>query len=150
MKKLMTLLVMLMVGVCSAMALPFDKYTVNRSDLPEEAQKFLTTYFPKAKVSMIKVDKHLLKKTDYDVKLTNGMTVEFKNSGKWEEVDCKGKEVPDGIVPKRIKTYVTKNYPDTFITKIERTSRGFEVELNTEVEMKFDHLGTFKSVKMDD
>lgn len=146
----MSLLVMLMVCVCSAMALPFDKYTVNRSDLPEEAQKFLTTYFPKAKVSMIKVDKHLLKRTDYDVKLTNGMTIEFKNSGKWEEVDCKGKEVPDGIVPKRIKTYVTKNHADAFVTKIERTSSGYEVKLNTEVELKFDHLGTFKSMKMDD
>ena len=36
----------------------------------------ITTYFPKAKISMIKVDKHLLKKTDYDVKLVNGTKIE--------------------------------------------------------------------------
>ena len=41
----------------------------DRDDLPVTAQEMITTYFPKAKISMIKVDKHLLKKIDYDVKL---------------------------------------------------------------------------------
>ena len=50
----------------------FDKYTIDRDELPQPAQEFLNEHFPKAKVSMIKVDKHLLKKTDYVVKLTNG------------------------------------------------------------------------------
>lgn len=49
-----------------------DKYTIDRSNLPQQAQDMLTEYFPKAKVGMIKVDKHLLKKTDYDVRLVNG------------------------------------------------------------------------------
>ena len=50
-----------------------DKYTLDRDNLPVKAQEMITTYFPKAKMSMIKVDKHLLKKTDYDVKLVNGV-----------------------------------------------------------------------------
>ena len=41
----------------------------------------LGEHFPKAKVSMIKVDRHLLKKTDYDVRLTNGTKIEFTNKG---------------------------------------------------------------------
>ncbi|MDE6466279.1 MAG: hypothetical protein K2L44_06200, partial [Duncaniella sp.] len=65
MKKLILILtaVLLSVGVAYA-----DKYTLKRENLPQQAREMLDEYFPKAKVAMIKVDKHLLKKTDYDVK----------------------------------------------------------------------------------
>ncbi len=61
MKKLLLTLMAALMAVTAANASIFDKYTLRRSDLPEEAQTMLTEYFPKAKVSMIKVDKHLLK-----------------------------------------------------------------------------------------
>lgn len=69
--------VLIIMGVALQSSAFLDKYTVNREDLPEEAQQMLREYFPKAKVGMIKVDRHLLKKTDYDVRLTNGTTIEF-------------------------------------------------------------------------
>ncbi|MDE6339349.1 MAG: PepSY-like domain-containing protein, partial [Muribaculaceae bacterium] len=83
------ILILIAVMFTSLAGYSFDKYTINRSELPEKAQQFLTEHFPKAKVGMIKVDKHLLKKTDYDVKLVNGTKIEFSNSGKWTSVDCK-------------------------------------------------------------
>lgn len=128
----------------------FDKYTIDRDELPQPAQEFLNEYFPKAKISMIKVDKHLLKKTDYDVKLTNGTKIEFNNSGKWTSVDCKTKEVPQKLILKAIRNYVSKNFPQTFITSIEKKTSGYEIELNDGVELKFNLLGGFKSMKMDD
>lgn len=128
----------------------FDKYTIDRDELPQPAQEFLNEHFPKAKVSMIKVDKHLLKKTDYDVKLTNGTKIEFNNSGKWTSVDCKTKEVPQKLILKAIRNYVSKNFPQTFITSIEKKTSGYEIELNDGVELKFNPLGGFKSMKMDD
>lgn len=82
MKKLLLTLMAALMAVTAANASIFDKYTLKRSELPEEAQTMLTKYFPKAKVSMIKVDKHLLKKTDYDVRLSNGIKIEFSNKGK--------------------------------------------------------------------
>ena len=91
-------------GVISASAaLPLDKYSINRKDLPEPAREMLDEHFPKAKVSMVKVDRHLLKKTDYDVRLTNGAKIEFSNKGKWTNVDCKKKSVPESLVPKAIR-----------------------------------------------
>ena len=74
-------------SVTSAYAF-IDSYKIERKNLPEEAQQMLKDYFPKAKVSLIKVDRHLLKKTDYDVRLTNGTKIEFSNKGKWTSVDC--------------------------------------------------------------
>ena len=55
-------MVAMLFGVmCAYAALPFDKYSIDRKDLPEAAREMLDEHFPKAKVSMIKVDRHLLK-----------------------------------------------------------------------------------------
>ena len=127
-----------------------DKYSIDRKDLPEAAQTFLSKHFGKTRVSMVKTDKHLLKKTDYDVKLVNGTKIEFNNSGDWTSVDCKTREVPSAIIPKRIQSYVKKNFPETTIVSIEKNTTNFEVELNDGIELKFDRLGNYKSMKMDD
>lgn len=148
MKKL--LLTLLLIIATVGMANAFDKYTINRDDLPQKAQDFIQEHFPKAKIGMIKVDKHLLKKTDYDVKLVNGTKIEFSNAGKWTSVDCKTREVPQKIIMKPIRNYVAKNFPDVIIVKIEKKSSGYEIELSDGVELKFNLLGQFKSMKMDD
>lgn len=140
----------LIVLLCSGIGFAFDKYTVNRDDLPATAREFLSEHFPKTKVGMIKVDKHLLKKTDYDVKLVNGTKIEFNNAGKWTSVDCKNSSVPEGIIPKSIRSYVKKNFPDVKIVKIEKTASKYEVKLSDDVELTFNLLGQFKSMKMDD
>ena len=148
MKKYLFLFAALMFGIMSCYA--FDKYSIDRSDLPEKAQDFLTEFFPKAKIGMVKTDKHLLKKTDYDVKLVNGTKIEFNNAGKWTSVDCKTREVPEGIIPRAIRTYVKKNCPDVKIVKIEKTSSKYEVRLSDDLELSFNLLGQFKGVKIDD
>lgn len=144
------ILIMLTIVMTAMTSYALDKYTINREDLPESAQQFLTTYFPKAKVSMVKTDKHFLKKTDYDVKLVDGTKIEFSNSGKWTSVDCKKKAVPQDIIPKAIRNYVKKNYTDGKIVKIEKTSSKYEVKLSDNVELTFNLLGQFKSKKMGD
>lgn len=151
MKKLVLLLTIMMLSIGSAMALPIDKYTINRSELPQEAQNTLTKYFPNAKIGMIKIDKHWLKKPDYKVRFTDGSTIEFNSKGKWKEIEMKGnKAVPDGMVMKTIQRYLSKNYPDSYVRKIDKDSKGYELELSDGIELKFDLLGTLKKVKMED
>ena len=99
---------------------------------------------------MIKVDRHLLKKTDYDVKLVNGTKIEFNNAGKWTSVDCKTRQVPDGLVMKSIRNYVAKNGNGAFIVKVEKKLKGYEIELSDGVEMKFNLLGKLTHVEVDD
>lgn len=144
-----TLVILTIIFSCIS-GFAFDKYTINRNDLPESAQQFLTTYFPKSKVGMIKTDNHFLKKTDYDVRLVNGTKIEFNNAGKWTSVECKTKEVPEGIIPRAIKSYVKKNFPDVKIVKIEKTTTKYEIGLSDDVELTFNLLGQFKGMKMDD
>lgn len=124
----------------------FDKYTVDRNKLPEAAQEMLAEFFPKGKIGMIKVDKHLLKRTDFDVRLTNGTTIEFSNKGKWTSVDCKKKALPDGLLPKTIARHIAKNYPDVNAVKVRKSSSAYFVGLSDGVSLKYSLLGQFKEV----
>lgn len=145
-RKIIATLVLVIASVTMAHA---DKYTIQRDALPQRAQQMLDEYFPKAKVAMIKVDKHLLKKTDYDVKLTNGTKIEFSNAGKWTSVDCKTRAVPESLIPKAIRRHVSKNYADAKIVSIEKKAYGYEIELSDGIELKYDHIGTFKGADID-
>lgn len=146
MKKFIAFMLCLLLSAGTAFAI-IDKYTIDRKDLPQEAQQMLTDYFPKTKVGMIKVDRHLLKKTDYDVRLVNGTTIEFNSKGAWTSVDCKTRGVPEGLVKKSIRTYITKNYPDTKIVKIVKKTSVTEIGLSDGVLLEFNLLGQFKKVK---
>ena len=68
----------------------------------------------------------------------NGNKVEFDKKGNWEEVDCKHTSVPVAIIPAAIQKYVTTNYPDAKVLKIERDKKDYEVKLSNRTELKFD------------
>ena len=76
--------------------------------------------------------------TTYEVVFTNSTKLEFQKDGNWKEVDCKYSTVPTGIVPAQIAQYVTQNYPDTKIVKIDRDKRDYEVKLTNGLELTFD------------
>ncbi|MEZ3564293.1 MAG: PepSY-like domain-containing protein [Duncaniella sp.] len=143
-------LLFLMALLCLGGAAKADSYNIDRDKLPVKAREMIEEYFPKAKIGMIKVDKHLFKKTDYDVKLVNGTKIEFNNAGKWTSVDCKNRQVPDGLVMRTIHNYVKKNCNGAFITKIENKLSGYEIELSDGVEMKFNKLGKLTHTEVDD
>lgn len=149
MKKLILFLLLLITSTGAAYAF-IDSYTIDRKNLPEPAREMLDKYFPKAKVGMIKVDRHLLKKTDYDVRLVNGTTIEFSNSGKWKSVDSKTREVPEGLVMKPIRNYVTKNCNGAKIVRIVKKSSGYVIGLSDGIELKFNLLGQIKSAKLEE
>lgn len=145
MVKKLTVMIALMLGVlCASAALPLDKYSINRNDLPEAAREMLDEHFPKAKVSMVKVDRHLLKRTDYDVKLTDGTRIDFSNKGRWTHVDCKKKSVPESLVPKAIRNSVSRKYSGEKIVRISRSSLYYTVGLAGGKELKYDLLGIFQ------
>ncbi|MBD5207439.1 MAG: hypothetical protein HDS79_04105 [Bacteroidales bacterium] len=147
-KLLLTLLVVFS-SVSSSYAI-FDKYSINREDLPEISRIFLDEHFPKAKVSMVKTDKHLLKKTDYDVKLTNGTKIDFNNKGEWTAVDCGKKAVPETIIHSRITAYVSKNHSECKIVSIAKKNLGYNVGLSDGKILRFNALYQFKGTLTDE
>ena len=106
------------------------------SQLPQEAQTFLSTYFPSSKTSLVRKEIDLLE-LSYDVIFADGSKVEFDRQGHWTEVDCLTRALPAGIVPAAIGKVIEAQYPQAQPTKIERDHRDTDVKLNNRVELTF-------------
>ena len=87
----------------------------------------------------------------YEVIFTNGNKVEFDRNGKWDKIECKYTEVPVSAIPEFIKKYISENYPDVKVWKIEyERKRGkYEVKLSNRWELKFDKNGTLLDIDKD-
>ncbi len=114
-----------------------DNYQpITRSQLPQKAQTFLSTYFPDSKISLTRKEIDVTE-LNYDVIFTDGSKVEFDRRGYWTEVDCVNHPLPEGIVPAEIANYINAHYPGAKVVKIERDYREYEVKLNNRVELTF-------------
>lgn len=139
---------LMMIGLIAVMAWSCDddddKNTpISFSDLPKTAQNFLNEYYPSDKVvSIDREGKH--EGTEYDVRMASGHEVEFDVAGQWTDVDAPAQQyVPEGIVPEPIRQYVTENFQAFGINEISREKYGYEVELTSGLELRFDHDGIF-------
>ena len=140
MRKMFAILLLGMVIVTTACA-DNDVITRNLNDLPVPARTILKQQFAHTKISYIKIDKDWFKSATYDVQLVNGTEISFDSKGDWTEVDGKRSEVPAFFIPAPIKKQVNDMFPGEKITKIEKDSREYEVELTNDVALKFDrHL----------
>ena len=134
MKKIFIALACVFTLVTNACA---DNYQpINQTQLPEKAQTFLSTYFPEAKVSLVRKEIDVIE-LNYDVIFADGSKVEFDRKGNWTEIDCLTHSLPAGIVPEAINKIINTHYPETKVIKIERDHREIDVKLNNRVELTF-------------
>lgn len=145
MKKMITLTCCLLAFFSWAKADNDLPVTVN--ELPQKAQEFIKLYFPKQEVSFAKVEKDFWEKK-YEIVFVSGEKIEFDKNGNWEEVKCKFSVVPNGIVPEKIREQLSKRFPDAKVLKIERDSKGYEVELDNKLEVKYNN--SFQLTDIDD
>lgn len=121
---------------------------VPASQLPAQAHAFIKQHFKGQTIDVVRKDKGLIS-TDYDVRLSNGIEVEFDDKGNWEEVDGNHIAVPATIIPKTIATYVAANYKGQAIVKIDKKRSGdYKIELANDIELVFDKTGKF--LRIDD
>ena len=109
--------------------------------------EFVKTYFPKANVLLVKPEWD-----EYEVRLSDGTQLEFNRSYEWKKIDCEHSttynNVPTELVPEPITNYVNTSFANQGITKIEKKRRSWEIELTSELEIKFDKR--FNVTKIDD
>ena len=145
MKKILLTLVVALLSIGIVYA--YDDVPITVDKLPHKAQQFLKSYFPQVEVSFAKKESDIIG-NDYDVVLTDGSKMEFSSNGEWKSVECKGSAVPEDIIPKQIKQYVAKNYPNAKILKIDRDRREYEVTLSNRLELTFNK--EFRLIEIDD
>lgn len=142
-KSLMTVALLVVAVVANAQ----DK-VITFAQLPKKAQNFVTTYYAADQVVLVKEESELLSGKSYDVKLKDGVKLEFDAKGEWTEVDAELKAVPVKIVPASILEYVKKSFPNNEIVQISRSSRKYGVELTNGIDLEFNKKGQF--VRIDD
>lgn len=121
-----------------------NEVVVNPSTLPATAKTFIDTHFPNATIRLVeKQNTANANGSVYDVSLSNGFEIDFDVNGNWIDIDGNHQAIPTALIPEKIKTYVTANYPAQFITSIDNEKTYTEVELNNNVELVFDTQGNF-------
>lgn len=139
---------LLLIFFVSQSACAGDVITHDTKKLPVAARTFISTYFAKTQVSHIKIESELFQTKKYEVLLTDRTEIDFDRNGEWLEVDCDKASVPLGIVPVYVAEYLRVNFPDTYVTKIERKRRGVEVDLSNDWSITFNEKG--EVIEIDD
>ncbi|WP_291530000.1 PepSY-like domain-containing protein [Bacteroides sp. UBA939] len=139
MKNLVFTLCLLIVSI--AFVACDEEKLVSIDKLPTTAQTFIQTHFPAQEATRIEKDRD-----SYDVYLANGVSIDFTKSGDWDDVDCRGQEMPASIIaliPEAISAYVAEHYPNQFISEINKEHFGYEIDLNNYIELEFNKTGAF-------
>ncbi|MBQ2514162.1 MAG: PepSY-like domain-containing protein [Bacteroidales bacterium] len=134
MKKLLVLL--LCVAAVNVYAVTDRPVTF--AQLPQKAQQFITKHFSGVEFLSGKQDDG-----EYEVYLTDGTEIDFTAAGDWKDVDCHTRAVPAAIVPAAISKYVKAKFPNNTIVKISKKYAGYDIELDSDLELKFDKNGNF-------
>lgn len=142
MKQLKFFLAALMCLLTSATSFA-DDTPIPVDQLPVTAKTFVQTSFKNKKIIYAEKDRN-----SFECRLDDGTKIEFYKKGMWKKVDCKKGSVPAEIVPSAIQQYVKGNFPDCFITKIDKERYGYEIELSNDIDLKFNQKGVL--IGMDD
>lgn len=142
MKKILISAVLLLMTSSIAMASMSDDRAVTFEQLPQKAQQFIKQHFAAEKVSYAKQDTDLFD-GDYEVIFTNGDKVEFLKNGEWKDIECNATEVPAGIIPAKLKAFVSQRHADQKIVELNRDRNDYEIKLTNGMNLKFNLKGDF-------
>lgn len=123
---------------------------VPQSELPTTAKGFIATHFGKD-VSVVQVEKDW---NEYEVKLGNGVEIEFYTDGNWKSIETSYTAMPESVLkllPSKIGTYISSNFKDATVTEVKKKRYGYEVELvnpvhGKDIELEFSHEGNLLKI----
>jgi hypothetical protein len=116
------------------------------NQLPQPAQAFIQKHFDAKNVAHVIEDDEFFSSKEYKVALANGTEIEFDSKGNWTEIDADREPLPQAIIPNSIRQYISKSFPNNEVVQISRSSRKYEVELSSGIDLEFDGKGNFKRI----
>ncbi len=116
--------------------------------IPKEATTFIEANFKGATIQEVKKEAEGTT-FKYDVKLANGVKIEFNNRGRWREIESKTTSLPTTMLPQSVGQYIQKNYSGAKITEVKKGVRFDFVEINNNTTLQFDTEGKFYKILKD-
>ena len=115
---------------------------VPASELPRNAQDFISKNFKTAQIALVKKDID-----SYDVTLNDGTEIDFIITGEWKDVDGKYKALPNSILP-NIMPKITAS-SNAQIIEVSREINGYKFELSNQLKIYTDAQGNILGQKFD-
>ncbi|HGG0310236.1 TPA: PepSY-like domain-containing protein [Campylobacter coli] len=115
---------------------------VPASELPRNAQDFISKNFKTAQIALVKKDID-----SYDVTLNDGTEIDFIITGEWKEVDGKYKALPNSILPNIMPKISASS--NAQIIEVSREINGYKFELSNQLKIYTDTQGNILGQKFD-
>ncbi|UQB69996.1 PepSY-like domain-containing protein [Epilithonimonas zeae] len=120
------------------------KIAVSYQQMPISIKNFLAKHYPKATVIKYESKTTLVGKK-YEVKLNNGVEIDFDKNGNWEEISDK-QGIPNVLIPAKIKSYLNQHYKGVAVESIDKDGNKIKVDLLNDIDLEFDKNGNFLRV----
>lgn len=140
--------VIVMAIAMTAMSVQAQEKVLTVDQLPQTAQQFIKQHYDVKSVSHVIMEDDFFSSKEFKVALVDGTELEFDSKGQWTEVDPEKGTVPEAIIPGNIRSYISKSFPNNKVEQISRSSRKYEVELTSGLDLEFDRNGKF--LRIDD
>ena len=111
---------------------------ITPSQLPQNIRDFLANNYSKAKI--VYIDKI---KDEYEIKLNNGIYINFDKNGTWNYISSDDK-LSESILPKTIANKIKsimKKYKNAYIFEINKRIVFYRVKLTNSLELCIRHNG---------
>ncbi|HEH5036682.1 PepSY-like domain-containing protein [Campylobacter coli] len=115
---------------------------VPASELPRNAQDFISKNFKTAQIALVKKDID-----SYDVTLNDGTEIDFIITGEWKEVDGKYKALPNSVLPNIMPKISASS--NAQIIEVSREISGYKFELSNQLKIYTDAQGNILGQKFD-
>ncbi|UBZ07303.1 PepSY-like domain-containing protein [Salegentibacter mishustinae] len=117
-------------------------------NLPATAKDFIQQNFSSNTVQEVEENSkwQIWADDKYEVKLSNGIELDFDENGNIIEIDSQKDAIPMSALPSAIATYLKENYPDSQVIGWEKEKKSQEVELLDGTELEFDGQGNFRKI----
>ena len=116
--------------------------------LPVQVKTFMEQTYPGQPITFAQKDLELTG-WKYEVFLADGTHIEFDTDDMWDKVESPmTKPVPAQLIPAPIAAHLQANFPGAFVTKIDKERNGYDIDLATGIELKYNKQGAL--IEMDD
>lgn len=112
------------------------------SELPKNAQDFISKNFRTTQIALVKKDID-----SYDVTLNDGTEIDFIINGEWKDVDGKYKALPNTILPNIMPKISASS--NAQIIEVSREINGYKFDLSNQLKIYTDAQGNILGQKFD-
>ncbi|OEJ13682.1 hypothetical protein BFL38_02735 [Brachyspira hampsonii] len=111
---------------------------ITPSKLPENIRRFIASNYSKAKIVYIDI-----RKEQYEIKLNNGIYINFDKNGTWNYISSDDK-LSENILPKNIASKIKnimKKYNNAYIFEVSKRIEFYKIRLTNSLEIRIRNNG---------